>query len=297
VLRAARPDVATELHGLLTSAAIAAAVAAGFPATLDVPVVDGEVRLPGLGVLAMPGASVAQLSSSTRPGEVVVGRDGGGEPLVVTWSCATPNWRPVPTVEIDGLRRCFDDVDAERLSARDRDARAVAVGEAWSSVGAAAPQLAEAMDKMITTVPTAADPATNPLKASEPVGVSSLDPWGIAVVLVEHVARSIVAATHRACDLFDTHKAADRPSHPPESLLADAYALRCSLQLAEGIERCGEPVHDLWVAARQEQIHQLIDELARDDRLTDLGRLVLNGMDDRVADVALRHDSRRPSVR
>ena len=52
VLRAARPDVATESHGLLASAAIAAAVAAGFPATLDVPVVDGVIRLPGLGVLA-----------------------------------------------------------------------------------------------------------------------------------------------------------------------------------------------------------------------------------------------------
>jgi uncharacterized protein len=273
VLRAAHPDVATELHGLLASAAIAAAVAAGFPATLDVPVVDGVIRLPGLGVLAMPGASVARLSSSTRPGELVIRGDGGGEPLVVTRSIATANWRPVPTAVIDGVRLGFDDLDAERLSARDRDAWAAAVGEAWSSVRAAAPEFAGAMHKMITTViPTAAGPATNPA-----------DPWETAVLLVEHVARSILVATHRACGLFDTHKPADGSSHSPEAVFADAYALRSSLQLAEGIERCGGPVDDLWVAARQKQVYQRIDELARDGRLTDLGKRVLNGMDDRVA--------------
>jgi uncharacterized protein len=284
VLRAARPDVATELHGLLASAAIAAAAAAGFPTTLDVPVVDGVIRLPGVGVLAMPGASVARLSSSTRPGELVVRRD-GGEPLVVTQSGVTANWRPVPTVEIDGVRLCFADVDAERLSARDRDAWATAVGNAWSSVRPAAPELAGAMDKMITTViPPSPGPAANPQEVSDPVGVPAPDPWETAVLLVEHVARSIVAATHRACGLFDTHKTADGPLRSPEAVFAEAYALRTSLQLAEHVERSGEPVDDLWVADRQKQVYQRIDELARDGRLTELGRLVLNGMDDRVVD-------------
>ena len=142
------------------------------------------------------------------------------------------------------------------------------------------------MDKMITTViPPAAGLAMDPLEASDSVGVPSPDPWETAVLLVEHVARSIVAATHRACGLFDTHKTADEPLHSPEAVFADAYALRASLRLAEGRERCGEQVDEHWVAARQKQVYQRIDELARDGRLTELGRLVLNGMDDRVADL------------
>ncbi len=286
-LRVARPDVTTASQGLLASVAIATAVAAGFPAALDVPVVDGLIRLPGLGVLALPGTSVATVASSARPGELVVHRD-SGEPVVIIASGAAANWRPVRAVEIDGSRLWFDDVDTDPLPPGVQDQWVAAVDEAWSSVRAVVPELADAMGKVITTVvPSAARPTTDPRQAEGfgAVAVPSADPRAIAVVLVEHAARSIITAAHRALGLCDAHKTPDAPMRAPEAVFADAYALLASLRLADGRDQRGEPVDEHWIAARQKQVYQRLDELARDDRLTGLGRLVLNRLDDRVADM------------
>jgi uncharacterized protein len=78
-LAVAQPTAATACQGVLASMAITAAVRAGHPATLEVPVVDGVLCLPGLGVLSLPEASTARVSSSVQAGEFAV-RPDVGEP-------------------------------------------------------------------------------------------------------------------------------------------------------------------------------------------------------------------------
>jgi uncharacterized protein len=292
-----RPAVTTVCHGLLASVAVATAVEAGHPATLVVPVVEGVLCLPGLGVLKVPEASNVQVSSSTRSGEFVV-RPDGEEPAALTVSNAADNWTPVRTVDIGGPKLKFDDVDparscfahpvADRLTPAERDARVAALEQAWSSVRSVAPQLAMTMDKMITTVTPSARRATRdpllPEAMGEVFGAAEIplaDPQAIAVALVEHAARSIVAAAHRAFVLADAPKTAEL-TQDPGSALADVHALVASLRLTESRERHGEHVDDHWVAARRKHVHGRLDELRRDDWLTKLGRLLLNRLDDRI---------------
>jgi len=92
---------------------MAAAVEAGFPATLDVPVQAGVLCLPGLGVVALPGASVARVSSSARSAEFHV-RPDVGEPWTSTGSGSPTTWRSVRPVDVGGPRVRLDDVDPVR---------------------------------------------------------------------------------------------------------------------------------------------------------------------------------------
>jgi uncharacterized protein len=293
-LAVARPEAAAVCRDLLVSVAITAAVDAGHPATFEVPVVDGAVCLPGLGVLTVPGASVVRVSSSTRPGEFEACPD-GGESIALTVSGRTEAWRPVRYVDTGGPRLRFDDVDpardcfghpvAERLSSVEGEARIAALAQAWSSVRSVSPHLATILDKIITTVTPSAGPGT-PLLAESPgdilgaVAIPSVEPHVLAVALVEHAARSIVSAADRAIGPVGDHLSVQTDQTLGQTF-ADVCALTASLRLAEGRKRHGQPVDDHWIAIRQDHLHVRLGELTRDDRMTALGRRLLDRLDDR----------------
>jgi uncharacterized protein len=293
-LASAQPAGAMACRGVLAATAIAAAVRAGHPGSLDVPVVEGALCLPGLGVLALPEASVARVSSSVRPGEFAVHPD-LGRSWTSTEAGRAERWRSVRLVSTGGPGLWFDDVDpardcyahpvADRLSSAERDAWVAMLEQAWSSIRSVAPQLATALDMTITTVTPLASPShPDPPVIEAPdavfgaVAIPMAEPDATAVALVEHAARSIILAAHRAFGVADAHQTLDVTSQAP-STLADAYAVAAVLRLAERRRRSGEPVDDGWVTARQKQLRRHLDEAARDDRWTKLGRLVLDHID------------------
>ena len=112
-LAIAQPAAATACQAVLAAVAMTAAVRAGHPATLDVPVTDGALCLPGLGVLALPAASTARVISSARAGEFAV-RPDVGEPWASTDARWTGGWRTVRAVDTGGAGLRFDDVDPAR---------------------------------------------------------------------------------------------------------------------------------------------------------------------------------------
>jgi hypothetical protein len=63
--------------------------------------------------------------------------------------------------------------------------------------------------------------------------------------------------------------------------MAGAYALVSSLRLTGARKRRGEPMDEHWVAARQKDLGQCLDELGPGDRLTELGRLLYSRLDSR----------------
>jgi uncharacterized protein len=208
-LAAAQPDGAAACRDVLAAAAMAAAIRAGHPGSLDVPVVQGVLCLPGLGVLALPEASVARVSSAAAPGEFAV-RPDVGRSWTSTASGST-RWRPVRHVDTGGPGLWFDDVDpardcyahpvAERLSPAEQDARVAMLEWVWSSVRSVAPELATALDTTITTVtPLASRPQTDtpvpgaPDTAFGAVAIPMAEPAATAVALAEHAARSIIIA-------------------------------------------------------------------------------------------------------
>jgi uncharacterized protein len=303
-LAAAQPAAVTVCQGVLAAVAMTAAVSAGHPATLEVPVVDGVLCLPGLGVLALPAASTARVSSSARAGEFVV-RPDVGEPWISTDPSSAGRWRRVRIVDTGGPGVRFDDVDpvrvchahpmAERCASTERAQRLAVLEEAWSSVRSVAPQLATTLDKMITVVtPLASESQTDPLVLEGPgnipgaMAIPLADPDATATALVEHAARSLIAATHRAFGLADDHRMADGALRAPAAL-ADAYATVALLLLVEGRRRSGTQVDERWVTARQQQLHRHLDEARPDDRWTKLGRQLL----DHVSAQTLRENTVR----
>lgn len=179
-LAAAQPDGAVACRDVLAAAAMAAAIRAGYPGSLDVPAVAGVLCLPGLGVLALPEASVAQVSSSAAPGEFAVRPDVGR-----SWTSASPGsarWRPAGHADTDGSGPRFDDVDpapgcaahpvAEQLSSGEQDARVAMLEPARPSELSVAPEDA----------------------AFGAVAIPMAEPAATAVALAGHTARSVFVA-------------------------------------------------------------------------------------------------------
>ena len=282
-LAVAQPAAAAACRSVLAAAAMAAAVEAGFPATLDVPVQAGVLCLPGLGVVALPGASVARVTSLARSGEFQV-RPDVGEPWTSTGSGSPTTWRSVRAVDVGGPRVRLDDVDpvrdcvvhpaADELSPVERDEWVALLAHAWTSVRTVAPELASAMDRTIAAVTPVGRPPMNPLRptASEAVlgaaAIPMTEPDLMAVALVEHAARSIIAAAHQAFGVAVAHDAA--------ATLADAYASAASLRLMEGRRRHGEPVDEHLVTSRRDCLHRQLDDAASAGEWTALGRILLD---------------------
>jgi HEXXH motif-containing protein len=103
-------DMPEARPGVLAAVAAAAAVKAGLSAEIEVPVTDGRVTLPSLGVATAEGATAVV---RTYAGEVYSGS------LRVAMRAGTPGWRELRGVSAGALDVIVDDLDPFRMPATD----------------------------------------------------------------------------------------------------------------------------------------------------------------------------------
>lgn len=118
--------------GGLSAVAAAAAIRAGLPAEIEVPVTDGTVLLPGLGSARAEGDSA--LIKTSPPSVSSAGRS-------VTLDGASPGWEGMRRIRAGGLDALIDDLDpfrmpaganlATRLSASQTSDWEAALRDAW----------------------------------------------------------------------------------------------------------------------------------------------------------------------
>ncbi|HET9256654.1 MAG TPA: FxsB family cyclophane-forming radical SAM/SPASM peptide maturase [Pseudonocardiaceae bacterium] len=227
VLTATRPAGSGARAGLLASVAAAAAVRAGVAVSLDVPVCYGVLCLPGIGTMSLNGADSAVLAVSAHAGDFVVRPDHGLARAVPGTGSGADGWHPVRTVLVDRARIQLDDTDPDRdcfaypvaapLSAGVADDWRDALAQAWALVRAEAPDLANGMDALITTItpirpmPYRSARAATSRDAFGAVALSFAAPPVLGSLLVEQLARIIIAAVGDVCELTS-------PEPPPVDL-------------------------------------------------------------------------------
>ncbi|MGH3921291.1 MAG: FxsB family cyclophane-forming radical SAM/SPASM peptide maturase [Pseudonocardiaceae bacterium] len=304
-LTTTRPTGSDTRAGLLASVAVAAAVRAGVAASLDVPLQRGALSLPGIGTMSLDGADSAVIAVSSHPGEFVVHPDHGPARAVSGTGSAVEGWHPVRTVPLDGARIQLDDTDPDRdcfahpvtatLCATVADEWSGAVTHAWTAVRAEAPDLASGMDALIRTVtpirPTPYRPAraTTTRDAFGAVALSLAAPPILGSLLVEQVARIIVAAVQDVCDLADSELPSSVDLWPGDAgraavlRLADVFARAAVLELAVARLRAGRPVgRRMSVVTERDALSDALEALDRGSSWSDSGRLLLTGLRGRV---------------
>ena len=300
-----RPTGSDARAGLLASVAIAAAIRAGVPVALDVPLVRGMLSLPGIGTMFLDGASSVVVAVSSHPGEFVVHPDHGVARAVSGGGSAIEGWHPVRTVPFDSGRIRFDDMDPDRdcfvhpvtapLFETVADEWCGAVASALTLVRAEAPGLARGMDALISTVtplrPTLyrSAKATTTRSAFGAVALSPAAPSVLGSLLVGQVARVTVAAVQDTCDLADPEPPFPVDLWPGDAgwanvpRLADVFARAAVLELEVARIRAGQ-LADRRMSAVTDR-HVLSDALEVLDRSrgwSDSGRLLLAGLRSRV---------------
>jgi len=198
-LRALRGDAATVGTEPARFAALAAvaAIRSRTPCTLDVPVTDGAVTLPSLGVATLSRRASAAVVQCAADGTGVLA---AGVRVLVPADPdeSAPGWRPLPRLvaEASGmtLRLLIDDVDpfrmpatantAPRLTAEDIDWWRAALREAWTLLVRYHPAAAEEIAAVIRVI----TPLTPPPEGQ--VSASSRETFGTAALSAPPDARS-----------------------------------------------------------------------------------------------------------
>jgi uncharacterized protein len=231
----------------LPALAVAAALRAGVPAVVRVPVRADTITLPTLGSLVLPGLGESA-EVTVRPGEFQV-RGGAVERTVFLDPMAppSPGWQATRHVPVPGRRLLLDDGDPYRncygqpVQPRLEGPAAWALGrtlaEAWRIVHRDVPAHAAALDGGLrAVVPLAPDPA-RPLRsatARHAFGAVAVtphpDPETVAVLLVHEWQHAKLGAV---LDLYDLVAPGQetrirvpwRPDpRPPEGVLQGVYA-------------------------------------------------------------------------
>jgi uncharacterized protein len=146
----------------LASVAAAAAIRAGMPAELDVPVLDGFLHLPTLGRLAVPLAATPTVTVATG-GDWFAARLADGELAVKVDSCEPQaGWEPVRVLQGDGPAVRLEDTDPYRdchqwrASGRVPDAEAsrwqLLYRQSWDLIAREFPQYAQGLAAGLTTI-------------------------------------------------------------------------------------------------------------------------------------------------
>ncbi|WP_406067327.1 FxsB family cyclophane-forming radical SAM/SPASM peptide maturase [Micromonospora sp. NBC_01638] len=241
----ARSGVSAALDPL-PALAVAAALRAGVPAAVHVPVRADAITLPTLGGLLLPGVGESA-EVTVRPGELRV-RGGTAERTVLLDPVElSAGWRPTRDVPVpagrllledgDPYRDCYGQPVAPRLEAPAAWALGRTLTEAWQVVHRDVPAHAAALDGGLrAVVPLAPDPA-RPLRsatARHAFGAVAVttdpDPETMAVLLVHEWQHAKLGAV---LDLFDLVKPGQgtrirvpwRPDpRPPEGVLQGVYA-------------------------------------------------------------------------
>ncbi|WP_418955532.1 FxsB family cyclophane-forming radical SAM/SPASM peptide maturase [Streptomyces tritici] len=241
----------------LAELAAAAALRARHPATVTVPLrgpADGApdggglLRLPGLGVLLVDGATgLAQVTA--RSDEFLV--RAGGRELRVGWDegldCPSSYWRPVRLVELPGWTVALEDTDPLRLAWGSTVADRLAPGDvkAWAEDLAAAREFVAARLPAFAPALSAGLRSVTPLNrtAGRPCVVSSRDAVGavgialpegpdeLALLLVRETQRLTFRALRDACSL--TLPSAPSADHLLDAM-EDAYARLVDTAYAPG---------------------------------------------------------------
>jgi uncharacterized protein len=292
---------------LMTALAVAAAVRARRPTSLDVRLERGTLALPGIGTLHLPGVEAAVVSLTEWPSVITVRPTDGPLAVVPLDSTAYPGWHPVTTVGVGGPqlrlddadpdRDCFVDPVTERLSGADARRWAATLAIAWATVRADAPELARTMDQLLTAVtptrPVAGRPATAAITrtAFGAVAIPLAAPRTLAALLVEHVAKLTMAAVQDACELYDNAPATAAWSRRARSShttgLAEAFARAARLELMSAHLRAGRSVDEASVSRLRDSLARRLDHLDRGDRWTYHGQVLLSGLHGRLDRVAV----------
>jgi uncharacterized protein len=187
--------------GRFAALAASAAIRAKTPCTLDVPVTDGAISFPSLGVATVPGCEGPVALRCTADGAAVFAAS--GRVLVpADPGESAPGWRPLPRIvaEASGmtLRLLIDDLDpfrmpastttAPRLTAEAIEGWRAAVREAWRLLVRYHPATAEE----IATVTRVLTPLTAPPEGH--VSASSLETFGTVALSAPSDARSFALA-------------------------------------------------------------------------------------------------------
>ncbi|MEO3774332.1 FxsB family cyclophane-forming radical SAM/SPASM peptide maturase [Micromonospora sp. B9E7] len=230
----------------LPALAVAAAVRAGVPVTVDVPVRPDVITVPTLGTLVLPGLGESA-EVTVQPGGFRV--RGGSADRTVHLDPAEPSagWRPTRDVPVpagrlrieddDPYRDCYGQPVAPGLVAPTARALGRTLAEAWQAVHRDVPAHGAALDGGLrAVVPLAPDPA-RPLRsatARHAFGAVAVtphpDPETVAVLLVHEWQHAKLGAVLDRYDLVAPGHGARirvpwRPDpRPPEGVLQGVYA-------------------------------------------------------------------------
>ncbi len=165
--------------GRFAALAAAAAIRSRTPCTLNVPVTDGTITLPSLGVAMLPGRESAAVVRCAADGAAVFAA--GGRVLVpADPDEIAPGWRPLPRIiaEVSGmtLHLLIDDLDpfrmpatanaAPRLPAEDIEWWRAALREAWTLLVRYHPATAEEIAAAIRVLTPLTSPPGGQVSAS-----------------------------------------------------------------------------------------------------------------------------------
>jgi HEXXH motif-containing protein len=284
--------------GYLHSLAAAGAIGAGLEFSVHVPVRDGAVVLPSLGMAAFPGVD----------GQAAEVRQTGGRVTVTvadhTVSVADddPGWRPMPRCEsdVDGARIAFtiDDVDPYRdlggysapapLDVADLRRWQETTDDAWRMLVEQDRLRAERVAAALgTVVPLPAAEAYRPLSASCDEAFATVmasmpdDPSQWASSLVHETQHVILGAMTHLFEFVDDLGGArvyapwrDDP-RPLSGMLQGAYAFT---GVTDHFRQRHEPVAQFEFALWRYQLGRVVDDLRGDARLSEHGRELIAGL-------------------
>jgi HEXXH motif-containing protein len=288
--------------GYLHSLAAAGAVRAGLDFGIRVPVRDGAVVLPSLGMASFPGID-------GQPAEV---RQAGGRTTIAVGGRTVrlgddPGWRPIPRCEseVDGARITFtiDDVDPYRdlrgysapapLGAADLHRWQVTTDAAWRLlVEQDRPRAERVAAALGTVVPLPAAEAYRPLSASCDEAFATVmasmpdDPAQWSSSLVHETQHVILGAMTHLFEFVEDPGGSrvyapwrDDP-RPLSGMLQGSYAFT---GVTDHFRQQRDPVAQFEFALWRHQLDRVLADLGGDRRLSEHGRELIAGLSATVA--------------
>ncbi|MBM0234525.1 FxsB family radical SAM/SPASM domain protein [Micromonospora sp. STR1_7] len=256
----------------LPALALAAALRAGAPATLDVPVRSGVITVPTLGSLVLPVDVDGTVEVTVLPGAVRVRGDHVAQTVVLdTGEPEAGGWRathrvPVPGGQLlledgDPYRDCYGQPVAPRLERSAARAVSRTLAEAWRVVERDVPVHAAALAGGLRALVPLAPDQKRPLRsatARDAFGAIALtpvaDPETVAVLLVHEWQHVKLGAALDLYDLVDPEpghriRVPWRPDpRPPEGVLQGVYAHLAVTRVWQARAAAGRPAHGDAVA-------------------------------------------------
>jgi uncharacterized protein len=162
--------------GGLTAVAAAAAVRAGVPAEIEVPLTDGLLMLPSLGAATFSGDSQGGLATvRVTPCRAEVTTSDCRVVIPADHRMASPGWRPLRPLLTAPIELLADDLDPFRMPADPRLALPADLGswgpvfqQAWTLLDRHHPDVAADVAALITVIVPLAQPAEGQISSSSP---------------------------------------------------------------------------------------------------------------------------------